>query len=166
MSPLIVSNWSPAALRPDTIAYQVAERELGSQGLRLALATAGAEPPGPPGPPAPLPPRRPELGTARPSTLLPSVGWASPSASVLLQLHKVEAPVSATTSSGAGRVVSGPGSGRGPGAHSSCLPPPSWPPQRPLQLFAKSAPLSKVPSPGVQTRPPLTDPCRGVSLQR
>lgn len=121
-----------------------------------------------PAPPAPLPPRRPELGTARQSTLLPSVAGQPLRRSVLLQLHKVEAArfcnyilrgrtggLRAWTRAGAQSTLL-----------LACLLP-LLASQRPLQLFAKSAPLNKVPSPGVQTRPSShRPPCRGVSLQR
>lgn len=162
---MIVSNWSPAALQPDPTVARLQRGELGSKGLRLALATAGAESPGPPGSTRVPAPRRPGLGTARQSTLLPSVTGQALRHSVLQQLHKVEVAhfCSYVLRGGTGGLRTLTRQGAQSRLLLACLLPlPAS--QRPLQLFAKSAPLSKVPrcaNPTVLSPPPT--PPRGLS---
>lgn len=116
---------------------------------------------GHPAPSASLPPWHPGLGTACQSTLLPSVAGQPLRRSVFPQLHKVEAARFRNY------VLRG---WTRPGAQSglllACLLPLTAS-QQLLQLFAKSAPLSKMPSPGMHTGPSSHRPLPGgVSLQR
>lgn len=116
---------------------------------------------GRPAPSTSLPPWHPRLGTARQPTLLPSVAGQPLRRSILLQLHEVEV---ARFHNYVLRGWTRPGGQSG--LLLACLLPLTAS-QRPLQLFAKSAPLSKVPSPGVHTGPSSHRPLPGgVSLQR